>query len=386
MAIIVVTFPSPTASALECLEWTFTMDDIGSPTAPKFMGYKLMDSLGNTIGKEESYRATSITEIIPLDFSDDVQGLVTTMIPLIDPGAANDNFIITTVTLAIWEIEHDTVTCDSVISNYMELDPVKIVNGICQEYETNIIEAPLAGDSISFLSHQPAVIKQCRDALNFMWILAHHPELAITYSTPGESDVPLTPPFDAFYIPMHIRDVFPTAWETAEYFDVAFADSTTTFRVYLEDCCCGAENSNILYLDPKGGRSAISFECVSEYAMDNNFVVVDRYIACHPEPAEVNDQYSRLTAGGRTAMNKKNTEKLTLVHTTASTDENAEWYKAFLASTGYHVQITKQDGTLTFRKFIVESGSFVYRALEGEIDLVITGYMSHNYKQQKTDR
>jgi hypothetical protein len=31
MAIIVVTFPSPTASALECLEWTFTMDDIGSP-------------------------------------------------------------------------------------------------------------------------------------------------------------------------------------------------------------------------------------------------------------------------------------------------------------------------------------------------------------------
>ena len=85
-------------------------------------------------------------------------------------------------------------------------------------------------------------------------------------------------------------------------------------------------------------------------------------------------------------MNKKNTEKLTLVHTTASTDENAEWYKAFLASTGYHVQITKQDGTLTFRKFIVESGSFVYRALEGEIDLVITGFMSHNYKQQKTDR
>lgn len=383
MAIIVVSFPSVTTSALECLEWTFTMDDIGSPTAPKFMGYKLMDSLGNTIGKEESYRATSITEVIPLDFSDDVQGLVTTMIPLIDPGAANDNYIITTVTLAIWEIEHDTVTCESVISNYVELDPVKIVNGICQEYETNIIEAPLPGDIVSFLTHQPAIIKQCRDALNFMWVLGG---AKIRYNTPSDTEVSLSPSFDAYYIPMHIRDVFPSSWQTAEYFDVTFDECATAFRVYLEECCCGAQNSNILFLDPKGGRSAISFDCVSEYTMDNNFVVIDRYIACHPEPAELNDQYNRLTAGGKTAMNKKNTERMTLVHTTASTDENAEWYKAFLASTGYHVQITKQDGTLTFRKFIVESGSFVYRALEGEIDLVITGYMAHNYKQQKTDR
>lgn len=383
MAIIVIREPASIAS-VDCLVYQFQMDDIGDSNEKKLMGYQLLLSDGTPITEEEKFRPADISELITRDFSDDVRGLVTTMFPIINPlGTVNDNYIIKKVKLSLWEITEDQTTCVVVEGSRVELSLVTVVNGVIQPYERNIFTSPYPGDDMIFLSHQPTVMYQCRDAKNYLWVMGGG---QVVYKTPGETDVPVPNTFDAAYMPLFIEDVFPSSYLTAKYFELTFADSPRVYRVYLQDCSCGVNYANIMYLDPKGGRACISFEVVDEYAMNISASEVRRYIECFPEPAESNDNYSVLTAGGRTISNKIASERITLIYTTAYNEENAEWYKAFLASTGYHIQAKDEAGNVVFRKFILESGSYVYRKTEAEIDLVITGYMASDYKNQKIDR
>lgn len=383
MAIIVTREPAAIAS-VNCLVYQFQMDDIGDATVKKLMGYQLLLGDGTPITEEEMFRPASIDELITRDFSDDVRGIVTTMFPIINPlGTVNDNYVCKRVKLSLWEVTQNITTCETTEGTRVELSQVLVVNGVTQPYERNIFTTPYPGDDMIFLSHQPTVMRQCRDSKNYLWVMGGG---QVVFKTPGETDVPVPNTFDAAYLPLFIEDVFPDSYLTAKYFEVTFENSDRVYRIYLEDCSCGSTFANIMYLDPKGGRGCISLELVDEYSMNTSSSEVRRFIECFPEPAESNDNYSILTAGGRTISNKVASERITMVHTTAYNDENAEWYKAILASVGYHIQAIDEDGNVVFRKFIFESGSFVYRKNEAEIDLVITGYMASDYKNQKIDR
>ena len=92
-----------------------------------------------------------------------------------------------------------------------------------------------------------------------------------------------------------------------------------------------------------------------------------------------------MTVGGRSIYNKVAQERITLVKESSYEEDVAEQFKAFLASTGYHVQYN-DNGVIKFRKFIVDSGTVVYNSAEGIIELRVTGYLAHDYMTQRQDR
>lgn len=382
MAVTITASPLANSSAYQCFKWTLQIDDIGASNITKKIGYQLFDQDDNAVTAPETLEVAVAGATVELDFSGDVQGYVSTMLPFADvPNAVPDPYCIRGFYLMYGDVVYDSDTCNTV-NNIVTPSAVKyVINGVIQEYEPdyyNILPA--------VLTHLPRNTVQCRDARNFTWVLSDGAGLTVEYtSSLGTIQSLAIGSNKIAQIPLHPQELL-SDWETIEYMDVQIGVEMAPFRItFTDDCCNGGKYSNILYLDPLGGRSMISFEQVETFELSTSFTELCRYKPCNVVGFDEADNANKMTVGGRSIYNKVAQERITLVKESSYQEDVAEQFKAFLASTGYHVQYN-DNGIIKFRKFIVDAGNVVYNSAEGIIELRVTGYLAHNYQTQRQDR
>lgn len=375
MAVTLTTTPPLVIAAYNCVTFGLTIDDIGSGTTIKKIGYKLQDENGNDITKKESVRPDIAGAEVMLDFSEDVQGIVSTMIPKIGlPGVANDTYILKKVRLIYGEIA--TEDCDTIDSVNQQSDLITIVNASIQSYEKPL---PLSGSRT--LSHQPPVIWQYAGAYNYLWLLGTGGGNLVSDDL---QSVSLVAPFPANYIPLTTQELFPNPDELSW---IEYTIGSQKFKMILRHRCRrGMKFINILFLDPLGGRSAMSFEYIQEYSMQSSNEVILRHTDCNPTSSHSNDLITRQSVGMDTIFNKKNYERVTLYRDAPDNEGHLEWYKAFLGSAGYHIQSVDADGNPTWQKFIVESGTVAYNREGDSTEFIVTGFIVPSYKVHRIDR
>ena len=383
MAVIIVSEPLANSSASQCFQWVLQIDDIGAGNITKKVGYQLFDQDDNEITIMEHRDAAYVGQKFELDFSSDVQGRVTTMIPYPDvPNAIPDPYCIRGFYLKYGELIYDSDNCGLAVNNANIVSTAKyVINGVIQEYEPDYYNT-----LPSVITHLPRNTVQCRDARNFTWVLSDGAGLTVEYtSSLGTIQSLAIGSNKIAQIPLHPQELL-SDWETIEYMDVQIGVEMAPFRItFTDDCCNGGKYSNILYLDPLGGRSMISFEQVESFELSTSFTELCRYKPCNVVGFDEADNANKMTVGGRSIYNKVAQERITLVKESSYEEDVAEQFKAFLASTGYHVQYN-DNGVIKFRKFIVDSGTVVYNSAEGIIELRVTGYLAHDYMTQRQDR
>lgn len=382
MAVTIVSEPLANTSAYQCFQWVLQIDDIGAGNITKKVGYQLFDQDDNAVTAEEVIGVSVAGATVELDFSGDVQGYVSTMLPFADvPNAVPDPYCIRGFYLMYGDVVYDSDTCTTV-NNIVTPSAAKyVINGVIQEYEPDYYNT-----LPSVITHLPRNTVQCRDARNFTWVLSDGAGLTVEYtSSLGAIQSLAIGSNKIAQIPLHPQELL-SDWEIIEYMDVQIGVEMAPFRItFTDDCCNGGKYSNILYLDPLGGRSMISFEQVETFELSTSFTELCRYKPCNVVGFDEADNASKMTVGGRSIYNKVAQERITLVKESSYQEDVAEQFKAFLASTGYHVQYN-DNGVIKFRKFIVDSGTAVYNSAEGIIELRVTGYLAHDYMTQRQDR
>ena len=130
----------------------------------------------------------------------------------------------------------------------------------------------------------------------------------------------------------------------------------------------------------------MSFKCIDSFTMSSEYTLISKYQGCSTPSTFSGDNANKKTVGGETIADKVAQDRITLIRESSKGMDDREYFKAFLGSSGYHIQIQNKSGDPDFQKFIVESGSYVYKKDGDQEQLVITGYISPTYKSQTTDR
>lgn len=382
MAVTITASPLANNSAYSCFSWTLQIDDIGAANITKKIGYQLFDQDDNAVTAEEVIGVTVAGDTVELDFSGDVQGYVATMLPFADvPNAVPDPYCWRGFYLMYGDVVYDSDTCTTTNNINTPSLSKYVINGIIQEYEPDYYNT-----LPSVITHLPRNTVQCRDARNFTWVLTDGAGLTVEYtSSLGTIQSIALGSNRVAQIPLHPQEIL-SDWETIEYMDVQIGIEMAPFRISFTDSCCSdGKYSNVLYLDPLGGRSMISFEQVETFELSTSFTELCRYKPCAVAGFDEADNANKMTVGGRSIYNKIAQERITLVKESSYQEDVAEQFKAFLASSGYHVQYS-DNGVIKFRKFIVDGGNAVYNATNETIELRVTGYLAHDYQTQRQDR
>lgn len=341
----------------------------------KQMAYQLVLTTGEAITAVESIRTAQANDVVCFDFQADVRGLLSTIFPLVDtPAAQEDEYMIKGIKLKYWEIATDTLTCETLQTAPEYSAEVFVYRGVLQIYEEAIT-------GVRLLNHYPNDVVMCRGSRAFIWLLrgGYTGSLAVSYSwrDGASEDVTINVPsgHEASALPLHYQAFTST---NPQWLVVNIAAINKTITVRYEDCCCSTEDyMNIMYLDTLGGRSMMSFECSDELSMSSEGGEVCLYHECGQ--GSLGDGSNRYTRNGMSIIGKSAKESVTLIRETAYSADELEYFKSFLASTEYHVQMTYEGG-IKFRRFIVESGSATYYKKDETIDFIVKGYFAENYR------
>lgn len=382
MAVTITASPLTNNSAYSCFQWTLQIHDIGAGNITKKIGYQLFDQDDNAVTAQEVIGVTVAGDTVDLDFSGDVQGYVSTMLPFADvPNSVPDPYCWRGFYLMYGDVVYDSDTCTTVNNIVTPSTAKYVINGVIQEYEPDYYNT-----LPSLMTHLPRYSVQYRDARNFTWVLTDGSGLTVEYtSSLGTIQSINLGSNRVAQIPLHPQELL-SDWETIEYMDVQVGIEMAPFRIaFRDDYCNDGKYSNVLYLDPLGGRGMISFEQVESFELSTNFTELCRYKPCEVIGMDEADNANNMVVGGRSIFNKVAQERITLVTESSNREDVQEQYKAFLASAGYHVQYS-DNAVIKFRKFIVDGGNSVINGNSGKIELRVTGYLAHDYKTQRQDR
>jgi len=388
MAVNIVTQPKLYNAINECFKWSLQITDIGSGNIIKKIWYQLFDENNIAIHKEKQIFTENVagTER-PFDFSQDIAGLVQTM--FVEPHlgiAVNDPDIIKGFYLKYGEAIYDTANC-GVATYTTNTSAIKyLINANIQEYENDILNNNLP----NILTHQPTYSDQCRGAANFTWVHTGGTATNITYTaSDGQTKVINTGSNKITAIPMHPQGVFTffqqIKWMTVQ---VGTPFQNPPIKIGLNDCCCDEDENyfNIMYLDPLGGRAVKSFECVESFELNTTHTEICRFRPCSPvASSNPYDVFDKNMIAGKGIFDKKVVDSIKLSASTSYNKEVSEQFKAFLSSSGYHIQYN-ENGVPKFRKFIVESGSVIYDSKLEVIELQVTGHFANAYDTHRFDR
>lgn len=382
MAITIVSSPQEFSPVYNCVTWVLNMSDVGSGSIIKKLGYKLQDDSGNDITKLEVIRPIAGSDI-PLDFSLDIQGLVRTMIPKALSTAVHDQYAYMKVKLHIEEITIDTEACTDPTVVTQTTEVVTVLNAAYQTYEQNAIlpyYSNLAAPRL--MQHTPRSFWQCRGAWNYFYIFG---STTVTMTTNDGQVKTFTTNEIVTCVPLS-TEIFDTP-ETVKTINITFGGIIKDVRIM--DCGCGetvpTSYSNILFLDPLGGRQIMSFELVDQFEITSDYQVIQRANSCKLPVSFAGDNVTNYTQGGESISNKHVKNKITLVRYCERLDTHDEYFKAFLGASGYHIQAKNGGGAVDFFKFILETGG-VYRRKDDQVLLYVTGYMTPTYRNQTIDR
>lgn len=150
--------------------------------------------------------------------------------------------------------------------------------------------------------------------------------------------------------------------------EVAYSE-VATFRVD-QNCCC---DTNIFYLDPKGGYSRMGFKCVENQNFVDTGTEICLDVPCGDYESEMMSGKSMFDSEGYTTMTFV-TPKL------KKTEATMCELRAFKSSEKKYYIFTDKQGGETNRRVITAPGTTRIMEKDGKVTLTITVIESQNYK------
>jgi hypothetical protein len=394
MAITINSAPKQYSPVYNCLIYCLFIDDIGSANIVRRIAYQLVNEDDEPITAVESVRPFAAFEPICFDFTLDIRGLVSTAYPSVDTGAAQEDAVIFyAVKLKYWEIVTDTITCETTELSPSYTSICNIWNGGTQIYESENYEMPMLGN------HYPDRMAFGAGARPHMWILrgVYPDPIQATYTinggfVPTVLNVPSG--HKASILPMYPEGLGMVSINGVRSMEISIPALNRSFVITYDvgsssafgDDPCGEDLGggaapralhHVMFLDSLGGRSMISFEYVDELAMSTEQGIICAYRRCDTGTSE--DNGNTYNKDGVSISNKVANERLTLIADADNSKDMMELYKAFLASTEYHIQSIYNE-QIQFRRFILDTGSIVYFKVDDRIELRVSGYFAAKYR------
>jgi len=374
---VTAVIPSGTLPLYAPMVVALDISDVGDGvTTQKRIAYQLKTKHGDEITPIEVITSPK-PDTIYVDFHKDIIPYIFTAVPEIGGGwtARNAQEMLIGIELFIGEYVTDLEECTTE-GELTSAGDWEVLNTAFQPYES-----PADLSAYTTLTHQPRSTWQWREAANYLCFWQNIG--GGTISTALDS-VSASTPFNVNMVYFALHNLGLSDEATTPF--IKFENMTGfDYTVHLRDSCIqGVEFANIMFLDSLGGRSAMSFEVIDSKDVQVSYDTFNRLNPFGGIPDQPGGQHSYYTVGNQSILNKQTLTKVTLIRDAENNKEHHEWFKAFLASGGYHIQVKNYRGFWEWHKFIVESGQTQY-AGEDEIDFVVTGYMVPYYNNHTTD-
>lgn len=367
MSVTVITTPDVISPIGNGFRIKLNLSDSGSGNIIKQAFWVLKDGSGNVIKEEATSRPIGGGDI-PLDFKDELKGLVRAKMPLFGvTGVQNDNTIMKEFKLSYGERTIDvSVPGGSITDTNGDTENFKVLSAV-----NNIMDDSLITDATPrILSYRPKKYNLFPKSYDFMWVLGSGSG-NVTYTLydgmGGNSVVPMSITFPVSAIPMNLNTIgasLATAYMTVRVQDGAL-DQTYTID-FQGDCAGSQENSvEIMFIEPLGGQSVALFQTLENVGADIKFneVLINKNI----------DNVADLRQdGGNTMIYKEIKGTFSMTREMGSDPKEIDWVLGFAASGQYHMRRTDTAGNPYWAKFIVDSINYQI----GEKTLSASGHLA----------
>ena len=343
---------------------------------------------------------------ICLELQNELSNQVYTEVPKCDDGLIINEPMTKWVQLMYSYVERNPETnCGVVYAPFEYTDPLLIINQAInlEDGENAASLYRLEGNlgEIKFLtSRDTSDIRVCLGDCDWLFVPAFFNEFnafPVTYSaryetfrSDGSQLASFAVPYDAeegvLQIPAGPQSILSAYFPAGATFNpdmcrytiqlnIIFAGTETpysevaTFRVD-QNCCC---DTNIFYLDPKGGYSRMGFECIENQNFVDTGTEVCLDVPCGDYESEMMSGKSRVDSEGYTTMTLV-TPKM------KKTDATMCELRAFKSSEKKYYIFTDKQGGKTNRRVTTVPGTTRIMEKDGKVTLTITVIESQNYK------
>lgn len=354
MAVTLVTTPSTITPVFNGFKMKLNLSDSGSGSLVKQAFWILKDSSGNIIKDEAISRPIGGGDI-PLDFKDELKGLVRAKMPLFGvTGVQNDNTVMKEYKLTFGERIIDvSVPGGSITNSSSDSSNYKVLSAA-----NNIMDDSLITDATPrILSYRPKKYNLFPKSYDFMWLLGSGAG-SVTYKTYNRAGVltqtiPSSLTYTVSVIPMNLNTIgasLDTAYMTVDIVDGVLEERYTLD--FQSDCAGSQDNAvEIMFIEPLGGRSVALFQTLDSVSADIKFneVLINKNILTVADLRQ---------DGGSTMLYKETKGVFSMTREMGSDPKEVDWVLGFAASGEYHIRRTDASGAPYWAKFIVTSISY----------------------------
>jgi len=375
MAINVTQSPASNVSANDPVVWKFQFTALGTGTQVKRMIYVLADASNNPIGSEGMWVPKSTGEVFPLDVSQLLPGLVSTMWPTAAGAAQTDSGCVAQIKVRYWESTFDTSDCSNTDGSVQSTSTVNVWNTALNN--DSLTALTFTGGKTGYLMNTyPDLMEWSPDSEPYVWFGGIGSVRLTWYNNSGTSlankTINFTGASTAKYLCIDWRLYGVTSAPATLKLEVNDGTGYITKWVKYSLCSCRDFYTCMNFLDPLGGRSSISLLCPNDISINREAKIIEIY-----NPTQ--------TAGGSSVFNPKATETIKVSTILGNTYEGLKYARALFGSPGHHIMRMSSGGTNTWYKFILTAGTA--KIIEGKKNLVVelSGYIADEKSGQSID-
>ena len=358
MATTITKSPPSVVFSGNCVVWCLQSSDIGDDEIVKYTAYRLIDANGPISAMKSILpRAVGTDECI--NFKNNLHRSVYTSIPIPEASAAvvQDPNAIRKVKLQYGTIEVNLVECENTIDVTNESDEVTLINCALPEFMS--IEAIVQSGSF-IMSDRPVINQFTHYSHDYFWVYGSSSITVTAFSKNGDfiyiGNLSTTDNV-VNIVPVGVIQHNMPAATTKIKVDISIGSTTHTYWFY-EKCQSCQEYTEILFLERKGGRATVIFDCERQVSVSNQYETIALATPC-VDGAAAASGYDRelLTKYGESISNKKSYQQISMSKIVDDDPELIEWYTQFLSSPSYHLKVKLPNGTWDYRKFKLQAGS-----------------------------
>ena len=374
MSVSLTKSPPELVFAGNCIIWCLQSSDLGDDDLIKLIGYQLLSD-GVPVMAMKSIRARAENTDECINFERHAKRLVFTSIPKPEASATpfEDTNAMRKLTLKYGSIEIDKVECSNTVSVDSESDEIRLINAAFPKF---INPQSLVQNNAFVMSDRPKVNEFTPTSHDWIWVYGGSTVVITAWNTDNNiyyTQAFPTPDNQVTIVPIGI--IQHSLQSTTPRFRVVvnMGSSSKTYW-FFKKCVTCDEYNEVLFLEQKGGRSTVIFDCDIDIAVSSTSQTVKLSMPCVDESSQ-SLGYDRdiLTSYGETIADKVSKVPITLRKVIEDDPKLIEYYKQFLASPSHHLKIKLPNGEWDYVKFnIVSSGSGIFQSQEDTI-LSVTG-------------
>jgi len=376
MATSITKSPPELVFSGNCIVWCIQSSDIGDDTIIKYSAYQLVDDSGNPITALKSILPRAVGADECINFQSNLRRAVFTSIPIPEASVLvlEDTNAIKKIKLKYGTIEVDLEECSNSVNVESESEVVTLINCAIPEF---ISSESLLADDAFIMSDRPIVNEFTHYSHDWMWIYGGSGVVITAFNAFGNDvyeQTLLTADGKVNIVPIGVIQHNMPASTVKFKVEVNIGTGSKTFWFY-EKCQPCEEFTEVLFLEQKGGRATVIFDCDRSFVVSSTAQKVALATPClDPVGNSSGIDRSILSKYGESNADKRAFRQITLTKILNDDLSIIEWYSQFLSSNNHHIKVKLPDGTCDYRKInlqtggsgIFQDGEFTFLRITGE--------------------